>query len=53
MQELTYGWTDPDGTVHPGLNSVVALPGVSNAWPMPIENRTTMLSTGIKTPGGH
>jgi copper/silver efflux system protein len=52
MEELVYGWTDPDGTDHPGLNAVVTLPGVANAWPMPIENRTNMLSTGIKTPVG-
>jgi Cu(I)/Ag(I) efflux system membrane protein CusA/SilA len=52
MDELVYGWTDADGTDHPGLNSVVAMPGVANAWPMPIENRTNMLSTGIKTPVG-
>ncbi len=52
MDELVYGWADPDGTDHPGLNSVVAMPGVANSWPMPIENRTNMLSTGIKTPVG-
>jgi copper/silver efflux system protein len=52
MEELVYGWTDPDGTDHPGLNAVVTLPGVANSWPMPIENRTNMLSTGIKTPVG-
>ena len=52
MQELVYGWTDADGTDHAGLNSVVAMPGLANAWPMPIENRTNMLSTGIKTPVG-
>jgi copper/silver efflux system protein len=52
MDELRYGWTDKDGTVHSGLNAVVTLPGVANAWPMPIENRTNMLSTGIKTPVG-
>ncbi len=52
MPELVYGWTDPDGTTHSGLNAVVTLPGVANAWPMPIENRTNMLSTGIKTPVG-
>ena len=50
--ELKYGWTDHDGTMHAGLNSVVALPGVANAWPYPIENRLNMLSTGIKTPVG-
>jgi Cu(I)/Ag(I) efflux system membrane protein CusA/SilA len=47
-----YGWADPDGTDHPGLNAIVSMPGVANAWPMPIENRTNMLSTGIKTPVG-
>jgi Cu(I)/Ag(I) efflux system membrane protein CusA/SilA len=52
MEELIYGWQDPDGTDHPGLNAVVNEPGVANAWPMPIENRTNMLSTGIKTPVG-
>ena len=51
-QELVYGWTDPDGTDHPGMNAVVSLPGLANSWPMPIENRTNMLSTGIKTPVG-
>ena len=52
MEELVYGWTDADGTTHDGLNAVVTEPGVANAWPMPIENRTNMLSTGIKTPVG-
>jgi Cu(I)/Ag(I) efflux system membrane protein CusA/SilA len=50
--ELTYGWTDPDGTVHPGLHQAVSFPGVANAWPYPIENRLEMLATGIKTPVG-
>jgi Cu(I)/Ag(I) efflux system membrane protein CusA/SilA len=50
--ELKYGWTDPDGTAHPGLQQAVSLPGVANAWPYPIENRINMLSTGIKTPVG-
>jgi Cu(I)/Ag(I) efflux system membrane protein CusA/SilA len=50
--ELTFGWTEPDGTMHAGLNSVVAMPGLANAWPYPIENRINMLSTGIKTPVG-
>jgi Cu(I)/Ag(I) efflux system membrane protein CusA/SilA len=51
-EELKFGWTDPDGTTHPGLNTVVSPPGVANAWPFPIENRINMLSTGIKTPVG-
>ena len=50
--ELKYGWQDADGTMHSGLNSLVALPGVANAWPFPIENRINMLATGIKTPVG-
>jgi Cu(I)/Ag(I) efflux system membrane protein CusA/SilA len=52
MEELKYGWTDPDGTRHQGLNQAVTFPGVANAWPYPIENRINMLSTGIKTPIG-
>ncbi|HXG61036.1 MAG TPA: CusA/CzcA family heavy metal efflux RND transporter [Planctomycetota bacterium] len=51
-EELVHGWTDPDGTRHPGLNEVVSLPGIANAWPYPIENRINMLTTGIKTPVG-
>jgi Cu(I)/Ag(I) efflux system membrane protein CusA/SilA len=52
MDELKYGWVEPDGTRHPGLNQVVSLPGVANAWPYPIANRINMLATGIKTPVG-
>ncbi len=51
-EELKFGWEDPDGTQHPGLNHAVSFPGVANAWPYPIENRINMLSTGIKTPVG-
>ena len=51
-EELVQGWTEPDGTRHPGLNEAVSLPGMANAWPYPIENRINMLSTGIKTPVG-
>ncbi|MFT3787537.1 MAG: efflux RND transporter permease subunit [Tepidisphaeraceae bacterium] len=52
MQELKFGWTDPDGTPHAGLNQAVTFPGMANVWPYPIENRINMLSTGIKTPVG-
>jgi Cu(I)/Ag(I) efflux system membrane protein CusA/SilA len=52
MDELIYGWNDADGTRHPGMNEVVSIPGIANTWTMPIENRTNMLSTGIKTPVG-
>ncbi len=34
------------------LNSLVKLPGVTNAWVMPIKTRIDMLATGIKTPVG-
>lgn len=34
------------------LNAAVQLPGLTNAWTMPIKTRIDMLSTGIKTPVG-
>ncbi len=34
------------------LDSMVTLPGVRNAWVMPIKARIDMLATGIKTPVG-
>jgi copper/silver efflux system protein len=34
------------------LNAVVRLPGISNAWTMPIKARIDMLSTGMRTPVG-
>jgi copper/silver efflux system protein len=34
------------------LNEALKLPGVSNAWTMPIRARIDMLSTGIRTPVG-
>jgi len=34
------------------LDSLVTLPGVTNAWVMPIKTRIDMLATGIKTPVG-
>lgn len=34
------------------LNALVELPGVTNAWVMPIKMRIDMLATGIKTPVG-
>jgi Cu(I)/Ag(I) efflux system membrane protein CusA/SilA len=34
------------------LDRIVQLPGLSNAWVMPIKNRINMLATGIKTPLG-
>jgi Cu(I)/Ag(I) efflux system membrane protein CusA/SilA len=34
------------------LDRAVDIPGVTNAWTMPIKTRVDMLSTGIKTPVG-
>lgn len=34
------------------LDSMVRIPGLTNAWTMPIKARIDMLSTGIKTPVG-
>jgi Cu(I)/Ag(I) efflux system membrane protein CusA/SilA len=34
------------------LNRAVQIPGLNNAWTMPIRTRIDMLSTGIKTPVG-
>ena len=34
------------------MDSVVRLPGVTNAWTMPIKARIDMLATGIRTPVG-
>jgi Cu(I)/Ag(I) efflux system membrane protein CusA/SilA len=43
-QELIYGAG--------GLNEALQIPGISNAWTMPIKARTDMLTTGIRTPLG-
>ena len=34
------------------MNEIVKLPGLTNAWVMPIKGRIDMLATGIKTPVG-
>jgi Cu(I)/Ag(I) efflux system membrane protein CusA/SilA len=34
------------------MNAKLQLPGISNAWTMPIRGRLDMLSTGIRTPVG-
>jgi Cu(I)/Ag(I) efflux system membrane protein CusA/SilA len=41
----------PDELVE-ALNVAIQIPGLSNAWTMPIKSRTDMLATGIKTPVG-
>lgn len=35
-----------------GLNAAMQIPGVVNAWTMPIKARIDMLSTGVRTPVG-
>ncbi|MBF0523898.1 MAG: efflux RND transporter permease subunit [Deltaproteobacteria bacterium] len=43
-QELIYG---PGG-----LNETIQIPGVTNAWTMPVKARLDMLTTGVRTPVG-
>lgn len=43
-QQLVYGAG--------GLNEALQLPGISNAWTMPIKARIDMLTTGVRTPLG-
>ncbi|MBM4107977.1 MAG: efflux RND transporter permease subunit [Phycisphaerae bacterium] len=52
LEELVYGYTLPGGINVPGLNQAVQIPGLTNAWTMPIRTRIDMLSTGIRTPVG-
>ncbi|MFW6032202.1 MAG: efflux RND transporter permease subunit, partial [Phycisphaeraceae bacterium] len=57
VDELVYGYELPaaqgEEQIHvPGLNDAVQIPGLTNAWTMPIKTRIDMLSTGIKTPVG-
>ena len=52
INDLIYGYEWPDGTHVPGLNETLQIPGLTNAWTMPIKTRIDMLSTGIKTPVG-
>jgi Cu(I)/Ag(I) efflux system membrane protein CusA/SilA len=52
IDELINGYTWPGGVRVPGLNEIVQVPGLTNAWTMPIKTRIDMLSTGIKTPVG-
>ncbi len=39
----------PKGDLMQELNDVVQMPGWSNIWTMPIQNRVDMLSTGVRT----
>jgi Cu(I)/Ag(I) efflux system membrane protein CusA/SilA len=51
----------PEGEWRPGMSypklvgemdRAVRMPGVTNAWTMPIKNRIDMLATGVRTPVG-
>jgi copper/silver efflux system protein len=51
------GWPDHQSTEEliygpGGLNDRLRLPGVVNAWTMPIKARVDMLTTGVRTPVG-
>jgi Cu(I)/Ag(I) efflux system membrane protein CusA/SilA len=47
-------WSDriSYGELQDEMNRALQLPGISNAWTMPIKGRLDMLSTGIRTPVG-
>lgn len=51
FRRITPDHISPDELVNE-LNAALKLPGVSNAWTMPIKARIDMLSTGIRTPVG-
>jgi Cu(I)/Ag(I) efflux system membrane protein CusA/SilA len=48
---ITHRRRTPDELVT-AMNATVQIPGLNNAWTMPIRTRIDMLSTGIKTPVG-
>jgi len=41
-----------DAELEDQMNRALRLPGISNAWTMPIKGRLDLLSTGIRTPVG-
>ena len=47
-------WRDriPEEELKNEMNAALQIPGISNAWTMPIKGRLDMLSTGIRTPIG-
>jgi Cu(I)/Ag(I) efflux system membrane protein CusA/SilA len=51
---LRSAWPDhiSYGELEDEMNRALQLPGISNAWTMPIKGRLDMLSTGIRTPIG-
>ncbi|HVJ05777.1 MAG TPA: CusA/CzcA family heavy metal efflux RND transporter [Candidatus Saccharimonadales bacterium] len=54
---LSHIWSDRQTTNEliygqGGLNEALTMPGVTNAWTMPIKGRIDMLTTGVRTPLG-
>jgi Cu(I)/Ag(I) efflux system membrane protein CusA/SilA len=51
---LRSAWSDriSPSELEDEMNAALQLPGISNAWTMPIKGRLDMLSTGIRTPVG-
>jgi Cu(I)/Ag(I) efflux system membrane protein CusA/SilA len=54
---LNHIWTDRQTSAEliygeGGLNEALTMPGVTNAWTMPIKGRIDMLTTGVRTPLG-
>ncbi len=47
-------WSDrpTEAELENKFNSALQLPGISNAWTMPIKGRLDMLSSGVRTPVG-
>jgi Cu(I)/Ag(I) efflux system membrane protein CusA/SilA len=54
QEALRHVWSDRIGREElvNEMNGKLKIPGVTNAWTMPIKNRTDMLQTGIRTPLG-
>jgi Cu(I)/Ag(I) efflux system membrane protein CusA/SilA len=51
LRHLTSDRISQDALVRE-LDGALQIPGVANAWTMPIKGRTSMLTTGIRTPIG-
>jgi Cu(I)/Ag(I) efflux system membrane protein CusA/SilA len=54
---LNHIWTDRQTSAEliygeGGMNEALTMPGVTNAWTMPIKGRIDMLTTGVRTPLG-
>ncbi len=44
-------WISPEELISQ-MDQALQIPGTTNAWTMPIKNRTDMLTTGVRTPVG-